>query len=83
MFVFYCDVMSFIAEKPSALKLVLKVGPLTPSDVTTDSQSETQDSDTAMSEKKSKVHKKSSQNDLSEVVEKKVSLVQNVPFEVY
>ena len=59
-------------EKSSGLKLVLKVGPLTPSDVTADSQSETQDSDTAMSEKKFKLRKRAMQNDRNEILDKKV-----------
>jgi hypothetical protein len=60
-------------EKAAGLKLVLKVGaPLTPSDFAGDSQSETFDSDTAMSEKKSKLRKRILPSDKPEQEDKKV-----------
>jgi hypothetical protein len=52
---------------------VLKVGaPLTPSDFAADSQSETFDSDTGMSEKKLKLRKRISPNDKTDHEDKKV-----------
>jgi len=52
---------------------VLKVGaPLTPSDITGDSQSETFDSDTATSETKLKLRRRVMQTDRTEPEEKKV-----------
>ena len=65
----------FVQEKPTGLKLVLKVGtPLTPSDITADSQSETFDSDTATSETKLRLRRRVMQNDRGEPEEKKVRI---------
>jgi len=62
------------ADKPAALKLVLKVGaPYTPSDATSaDSQSESVDND---SEKKTKSSKKKHQSEKVDHQQKKVFII--------
>lgn len=61
------------ADKPAALKLVLKVGaPYTPSDASADSQSESVDND---SEKKTKSSKKKHQSEKVDHQQKKVFII--------